>query len=173
MNRDQLITDIQTTIAELLQVISAFKDDEINIVPFEGSWTAGQVAEHVLKSSGISEVLHGKVEPTQRQPDQYVAPLRDQFLNFDIKMTSPDFILPSDGPHNKQELLVELDNTWKKTAAAAATQDLSMTCLDFELPGLGTMTRYEWISFLTVHTQRHTWQLKNIHKKLPASASSY
>ncbi|GEP97853.1 DinB family protein [Chitinophaga cymbidii] len=164
MNREQLLADIQTTVSGLMQTLSSFNDDQINKVPFEGSWTAGQVAEHVLKSSGIAEILHGKVEQPNRAPDQYVAPLREQFLNFDIKMKSPDFILPSDGAHDKEELMAELESIWKKTAAAAATLDLSMMCLDFELPTLGTMTRYEWIRFLVVHTQRHTHQLKNIHK---------
>lgn len=170
MNRDQLITDIQTTVPGLLQLIASFRDDQFNAIPFEGSWTAGQVAEHVLKSSGIAEMLYGKVAPTERPPDQHVAPLREQFLNFDIKMTSPDFILPSDGYHDKQELLKDLEGVWKKTATAAATLDLSMTCLDFEMPMLGTMTRYEWIRFLLVHTQRHMWQLKNIQKVVAAPA---
>src|SRR5690606_23068765 len=130
-------------------------NDQVNVVPFEGSWTAGQVAEHVLKSSGVAEILYGNVEPADRAPDQHVAPLREQFLNFGIKMQSPEFILPSDGDHDKAQLAADLENVWKKTAAAAATLDLSMMCLDFALPTIGTMTRYEWISFLVVHTQRH------------------
>lgn len=170
MNREQLLKDVEKTVTELLQTLSAFNDNTFNTVPFEGSWTAGQVTEHVLKSSGVSVVLSGRTAPAERDPEQYIAPLREQFLNFGIKMTSPDFILPSEGPHDKQALMQELTDVWKKTVAIAETQDLSALCLDFEMPMVGAMTRKEWISFLSVHTQRHTHQLKNILKALKEPA---
>jgi len=84
-----------------------------------------------------------------------VEPLRKQFLNFDIKMQSPDFIIPSDGPHNKEEVINKLQGIWEDIAEAAATLDLTKTCMDFELPGAGHLTRLEWLNFMVVHTKRH------------------
>jgi hypothetical protein len=95
-----------------------------------------------------------------------IAPLRDAFLNFNIKMQSPDFILPSDDPKDKQTLLQMTKDTWKGLARAAQTGDLTATCLDFEMPTIGLITRSEWLSFIVVHTQRHIWQLKKISKAI-------
>lgn len=78
-------------------------------------------------------------------------------------MKSPDFIVPSTGHFDKTILLSGLtkringikDFIQKK-------EDLTLTCLDFELPNAGTLARTEWIQFMTVHTVRHVHQLKKI-----------
>jgi len=159
----QPIYDIDSTAAELLQLIDSFDQSSFNTVPFQGSWTPGQVAEHLLLSTaGIAKAVIGKTEPTQRDPAQFVAPLRDAFLDFSTKMKSPDFIIPSEDPKDKTSLISELSEAWHTIAAAAKTQDLTATCLDFKFPTLGFVTRLELISFGVVHTKRHIWQLKNI-----------
>jgi len=148
---------------ELSQTIDSFEQETFNEVPFEDSWTPGQVTEHIFLSvSGILNTVNGNTSPTQRDPQQMVAPLRDAFLNFNIKMQSPDFILPSNEPKDKMTLRQSLEDTFKGLAHVARTQDLNVTCLDFEMPTVGTLTRIEWISFAVVHTQRHIWQLKKI-----------
>ena len=163
----QLINEIETTALELLQVVDSFQQDVFNKIPFEGSWTPGQVTEHIfLSAAGVLSTVNGNTEPTQRDPQQMVAPLRDAFLNFNIKMQSPDFVLPSDDPKDKQTLLHKTKNTWKGLASAAQTGDLTATCLDFEMPTVGLLTRMEWLSFIIVHTQRHIWQLKKISKAI-------
>ena len=163
----QLINEIETTAHELLQVVDSFQQDAFNEIPFEGSWTPGQVTEHIfLSTSGILKAVNGNTEPTQRDPHQMIAPLREAFLNFNIKMQSPDFILPSDDPKDKQALLQMTKDTWKGLARAAQAGDLTATCLDFEMPTVGRLTRSEWLSFAVVHTQRHIWQLKKISKAI-------
>ena len=163
----QLINEIETTAHELLQVVDSFQQDEFNKIPFEGSWTPGQVTEHIfLSASGILNAVNGNTTPTQRDPHQMIAPLRDAFLNFNIKMQSPDFIIPSADPKDKHTLLQMTKDTWNGLAAAAQTGDLTATCLDFEMPTVGLLTRSEWLSFVVVHTQRHIWQLKKIRKAI-------
>jgi len=159
----QLIKEVESTADELLKLIDSFEQERFNEVPFKDSWTPGQVAEHVfLSASGILNAVNGNTVPTQRDPHQMVAPLREAFLNFSIKMQSPDFILPSDEPKDKGALMQAMKNTWTGLARAVRTQDLNATCLDFEMPTVGTLTRVEWISFAVVHTQRHIWQLKKM-----------
>ncbi|SIO17781.1 DinB family protein [Chitinophaga niabensis] len=163
----ELNTEIKETQTALLQALDAFNQEQLNKVPFEGSWTGGQVGEHLTKAVSAG-LLYGNTTETERPPDVMVKPLRDQFLNFDIKMKSPDFIIPSDGPHVKQEVRGQLEKIWEEIEEAASTLDLTKTCLDFELPGAGHLTRLEWLNFMVVHTKRHTHQLKNIYKALTA-----
>ena len=159
----ELITEIERTTDELLQIIGGFEENKFNEMPFKDSWTPGQVAEHIyLSVAGILSTVKGSTGPTNRDPRQMVAPLRDVFLNFDIKMQSPDFILPSNDPKDKKSLMHSLKETWTGLARTAGTQDLYATCLDFDMPTIGPMTRLEWISFAVVHTQRHIWQLKKM-----------
>jgi hypothetical protein len=47
---------------------------------------------------------------------------------------------------------------------AIQTLELSRTCLAFEIPVYGFLTRTEAIYFVIYHTQRHIQQLKNISR---------
>lgn len=159
----KLLSDFNTTATELLATLSSFKEEEINTIPFEGSWTAGQVGEHIYKSmSGISHSLQGAVKKTDRDPGEKVNAIGEIFLNFDLKFKSPDFIQPSELPHDKTLLLRCLTLITSEISEHIKTQDLSLTCLQSILPGFGDLTRMELNYFTVFHTQRHVHQLKNI-----------
>lgn len=145
----------------LLQLLAAFPQAAINTVPFEGSWTGAQVGRHLLKGSP-ADLLYGNVAPTERQPDLYVEPLCKAFLDFSVKYTAPDFVAPEDIQYDKGELIRGLENTAGRIRKGIQTLDLTATCLDFEMPQTGFLTRLEWVCFYTAHTQRHTRQLQQI-----------
>jgi hypothetical protein len=163
MDPKELLHDFSTATGELIDLLSSLKPAELNVVPFEGSWTAGQLGDHLLKSYGVAEILNGKTKSTNRPVDEKIIPVKEAFLNFDIKFKAPDFIVPSDGTIDKQTLLTDLHSKIKPVEDfIKADNDLTLTCLDFELPNSGALTRSEWIQFMTVHTQRHVHQLKKI-----------
>ncbi len=95
---------LTSTTDKLLQTISSFPEEKFNTVPFEGSWTAAQVSDHILKSvSGIQEMLYTTTKPTARQPDEKVGAIKAMFLDFTTKMKSPDFVLPRKYTHRKRK----------------------------------------------------------------------
>ena len=163
----ELLAQIDKTEAALLDVFASLTQDQLNKVPFEGSWTAGQVGEHLQKACSV-QTLYGRTAPTERDPAAMVGPLRKLFLDFSIKMSSPDFIYPEGNFYKKEELYRGLEAAWMDIRKAANTLELTETCLDFELPGFGALTRFEWLSFLVIHTQRHLHQLRNIQEKVVA-----
>ena len=167
INTKQILKEVNGTITELIELLSSFDQEQINIIPFEGSWTAGQLAKHMIMSnSGFAEILYGPVKETEREPDEMIEKIKADFLNFNIKMKSPDFVVPPMGIYKKEELLSSLENIKEKINQAIETLDLTKTCLAFELPVYGFLTRLEAIHFVLYHTQRHIHQLKNILKKV-------
>lgn len=159
----ELLTGMEQTGAELEQLISSFSQEQINTVPFEGSWTPGQVIDHVLKSlSKISFAVYASTAPADRDPALRVAAIRTMFLDFNKKMNSPDFILPDTTPLQKDALLSTVKELIEKITTAIKTLDLSLLCLDFQAPRSDKFTRLEWINFAMYHTQRHINQLKKI-----------
>ena len=159
--------NLQNTVAEakneFLKALDLFDQDNINTVPFEGSWTGGQVSEHILKSvSGILETVNGPTKPTERNPEEFVKPLGDAFLNMDVKFQSPDFIIPSDSPKDKASMYASLSKTFDGIKDTAGKDNLSETCTTFEMPTIGLLTRTEWIEFAGFHTKRHAHQLRRI-----------
>jgi len=167
MKNEELVKPADQTLTELIELVETVPAEKFNTVPFEGSWTAGQLTQHmVLANSGFAELLKGPVKDTQRAPDASVNEIKSIFLNFEIKLTSPDFIRPEKKNYDKDGLLAALSGIKADITTSAATLDLSKTCLSFELPVLGYLTRLEAVSFVIYHTQRHIHQLKNINAKL-------
>lgn len=155
--------EIAPTIDRLIQAIAGFSDDDFNVVPFEGSWTAGQVAEHLRLATGnLTGLFYGNTTVTERNPEAKIQQTADLFLNFETKLVSPDFIDPKMMRYEKDAMIRFFTDTKAKMLQAAAELDLSMTCEDFGLPVFGKLTRVEWIAFVIYHIQRHTLQLKKI-----------
>lgn len=151
---------LKESFGELLQLLGALNQEQLNKVPFEGSWTPAQVGDHLLKSYDAIEVLNGNVEETKRPIDEKEKQLADIFLNFEIKMKSPVAILPDTGIINKDKLLEDTKKITDKLIDFEAKNDLTLTCIDAEFPGNGLLTRLEWLFFLDVHTIRHNQQIK-------------
>jgi hypothetical protein len=165
--QQKVYDDFIKTTNKLIQLISSLSQDKLNQVPFEGSWTAGQVGDHLRRSYGIAEILNGKTITTERPVNEKIKGIKELFLNFDIKMDSPEFIIPSNDVIDKERLIKGLKNKIEQVKTVINNNDdLTRTCLDFELPGSGALTQIEWIQFMTIHTQRHIHQLKNIISKL-------
>jgi hypothetical protein len=166
MDVKETFLTINDTLTDMINTLSLFSEDEINTIPFEGSWTPGQVAQHVIMSdSGFATLLKGPVKETDRQPDQFVNDLKAAFLNFDIKMQSPDFILPPAIDYKKEELLHNLEEIRTRLNQFDQTSDMTKTCTGMELPVLGYLTRWEATTFIIVHTKRHIYQLGNLYIK--------
>lgn len=163
--KTKILNDYDDTIKAFLQKISSFKEEQFNSIPFEGSWTPAQVADHIFKSlSGVVKTLHGATESINREPGEKIDAMKDVFLNFEIKMKSPASILPETSPIEKERILKDLDRTSTIIKEAANNLGLSETCTTFELPGFGRFTRFEWVYFAIFHTKRHLHQLENISK---------
>jgi hypothetical protein len=161
-DRADLLNAVAPVLEELQQTLASFSGEALNKIPFTGSWTAGQVIDHLLKSYGVVETLNGKVAGTQRDPLAHDEGIRNIFLDFSTKLEAPDFIIPDEKIFSKQQQMDDLKKRSQEIIHSAETLDLSLTCLDFELPTIGHLTRAEWLYFVSYHTRRHIRQLKNI-----------
>src|SRR5690606_14559352 len=150
------------TMRELLSIIDGFSHSELNQIPFSGSWTAGQVADHLYKSYGVIHTLNGNIVPANRAIDEKIIGIKDLFLNYNIKMISPEGILPSSGYIEKEDLLKGLKIKISQFKDIIAQEDLSLVCTDYAIPEYGPFTRLEWIYFTIYHTKRHLKQLEHI-----------
>lgn len=161
-NARQLQQELAAIYDEYIGLMNEFGDENINTVPFKDSWTAGQVATHIIRAT--SGVPDKNTAPAQRPPDEKVKEIEDAFLDFSIKMKSPDFILPGDGPFDRVALLQKFNKVKERHNKDILEKDLTEICVGFDLPGTGSLTRYEWYRFFVAHGKRHLHQLKNILK---------
>ena len=164
---NDIITEFESAQSGLTAALNGFTENNFNIIPFEGSWSAGQVAEHLLKAnSGAVDTLKGKTKEAARKPDENEDMIRSIFLDFGTKMQSPEAILPSSEPKEQEDMITKHIRTGDALRKIVTAEDLKLLCTDFSLPNMGELTMYEWICFVNCHTKRHTHQLNNILKLL-------
>lgn len=160
----KIILKIDNTFDKLVHAITRFEEEQFNSAPFTDSWTAGQVVQHIIMS--VAELPDKETQAPQRSYDERVASLEELFLDFGIKMESPEFIIPENRTYGKTQQIMELKNIQHQHIETIKNTDLSALCMDFEFPTFGYLTRYEWLSFFVFHTQRHTVQINNIYQHL-------
>jgi hypothetical protein len=156
----KLFLSLDETWKKFADLISSAETNSINKIPYEGSWTIGQVARHVTKSNfGMVKALqmHGTIP--ERDLLQAEPKLKQIFLDFKAKYNSPEFIIPEAIEYQKEDILDDLKNSIQQLKEQREKQDLS-ELLNLEI--LGELTKLELLYFVLYHTQRHIHQLENI-----------
>lgn len=160
LNKTELFNLIGATITQLTQQVASLEDKDLNKIPFEGSWNAGQLLRHVTKSiDGMANLMLVPAAPVERNPEQKIAELRKVFLNYENKMQAPEFIVPEDEAYNRQQSIDELNQSFKRLSINAEHTNLNDLIED--LP-FGATTKLEILHFVLFHTQRHQHQLQKI-----------
>lgn len=162
-----ILIELETTLNDLINQLSSFSEREFNQAPFENSWTAAQLGEHLRKSNfSVPLLLCGQTEFTDRAPDEKEVMLKNVFLDFSQKYVAREFNTPDQKDYQKDDLINSLSTLKEEIVSAAKSQDLARTCVSFEFPVFGYLTGLELVYLTIYHTQRHIQQLKNIQEKL-------
>lgn len=167
MEKQHLQSLAGATFDELSSAIQAFDDEKFNAIPFQGSWTAGQVARHiVLANTGFLHLMGGAVADTDRDPATWAETIKNDFLDFNQKATSPASVTPAFKHYQQGRIIQSVSELKEKFGEAITGMDLTKTCMIFELPVYGFLTRFEALIFVIYHTKRHTQQMLNIRNIL-------
>ena len=171
MATNDLHHTLATSLDDFIQNGKSFDQEQLNIIPFEGSWTPGQVIQHIILSlSGFVQLVNGPAKDTQRDPHEKIDLIRENFLDFNIKMQSPEVLIPHLKNYDREKQLEKLRQIREALLTATDTLDLEKTCSSFELPFYGYVTRSEALHFTAFHTQRHSRQLKKILEVMPSNS---
>ena len=103
LDQNELLAAIDEVVLQLLNLMSSLDENEINTVPYKNSWTAGQLFRHVTKSTnGIAKAMRMDATPAERDAGKRIPVLKKTFLDFSMKMKSPDFIVPEEGVYKSK-----------------------------------------------------------------------
>lgn len=163
----QLLAEFDLSSQNLIQTLKGFSDEQWNIRPSDNTWSAAQVAHHLLViEDNINRCFKGKTTPSPRSGDAIIKRMEQFLENRTRTYSAPDYTRPPDDPGSKQELIQKLEETRKQLAEHIINQELNVLCLDFKHFFFGELTGYEWIHFVMYHSNRHLIQLQNIKHAL-------
>jgi hypothetical protein len=162
-----IVLQVQESNKQLFSLLDTFDEKKLNKVPYIDSWTAAQVANHLVKSDRfLLHLLTGPTRETNRSADANIQQLADTFLDFDTRLMSPIMIIPDERTFTKHEVLTDLKTARTNILDAAGKVDLGLTTT-IESP-LGESTMLEILHFHLYHTKRHLHQLEKIQLALSA-----
>ncbi len=167
VNTKQLFISLDETWADLVDLIKSTNEASLNLVPFEGSWTAAQLVRHVTKSNkAIAQGMEMDGTPAQRDPGEGVEKIKKMFLDFESKYQSPEFIVPENIHFERERIITALQKSIEQLEKARDKAELTEM---INLPIFGEVTKLELLYFVLYHTQRHNHQLRKILKPLKNS----
>ncbi len=126
VDKNKIITAIGDAVLQLIVLMSSVENNKINMVPYEGSWTAPQLLRHVTKSiSGMAKAMDMDANPASRNPGERIEELKIVFLDFSKKMKSFEFIIPEDGTYEKQIAIDDLNKSFNQFKEKANNANLN------------------------------------------------
>lgn len=158
----ETIKEYDSSVAQFLQILSAIAVEHFNTIPFEGSWTPGQVAEHIVLSLKGVPYTFTEARPVKRAANEKCETIAGVFLNFGLKFKAAPAITPSNKAKNKEAIMSQLRQVSNEVVQAALLYDYTAECTAAEVPTLGFLTRLEWLCLAAYHIQKHTHQLKQM-----------
>lgn len=163
MKKSDIRDDLKKSTNELLEIISDFPEQYFNTQPKNGGWSAGQVAEHLIKvETGTVRIFTGETKTCERDSSAKFRTIKEQMSDFERKMKATGPILPDENPKDKKKVLNKLQDIRQRLTSMIEVHDLSEIITDFNHPIFGTLTRLEWIWFNIHHGRRHARQIQKL-----------
>ena len=153
MNKNDLKLRIETAFNNFINVIQQHAD--INKKRADGGWSVGEIGNHILKGTDTNL---GSTKKTERPYDKNADAIKALFLDFGKKFSTAPDIEPDEKQYTKEDLIVSLRESREEIFEMIDKEDLTETCVDWELPGWGNLTKYECVILYENHIIRHTKQ---------------
>lgn len=168
--REELTDALAQASRNFRLLLASFSAEQFNKSPFEGSWTPGQVGEHILLADkNLKRALSTSGMAITREADERVPQLRDTFLNMNVKFTSAAIIDPPAIHYDMTELIEQFNSSRTDLSNLLQTSELS------ELHThslLGEVSKLELLWVVVYHTRRHTLQLENMRNSFVTAHSA-
>lgn len=167
-NRQEVEKLLESNTRLLIDTIDQFPEDHFNTQPEAGSWSGGQVTEHLAKvETATLRLFSGKTKPADRDPESKIETVEREFLDFEKSFNAFGPIIPGENSKDKQKLISTLKQTREKMVEMIQSdRDLSLICTDFTHPLFGSFSIIEWIYFNIYHAERHIRQLKETKSRV-------
>jgi len=160
------VAHLERTRKMFLEATAGLSEAQWKFKPAPDRWSVAECAEHI---TAAEEFLHGLVaktaggpaaaEPSKVADAKVMAVVTDR----SFKATSPEPLVPTGRFGGREDVRTEFQ------ARRARTLELVRTTGEAELrkhmapnPVLGPIDAYQWVLFLSGHTERHLAQIREV-----------
>lgn len=164
----KLLKEYQTNTQSFIELIKDVPDKLFNTKLNKSTWSVAENIEHIIRSEfGTARLFTSATEEDlERNSEAKINEIRTRFLDRSENLQAFGVVLPTEGDKTKDELIQKFKASRAQVSELIETQNLDEICMRFEHPLFGHMTRWEWINFNIVHTERHMLQIKQLLENL-------
>lgn len=173
-DREFALKYLNDTKADYVAQLTGLSDKQLNFRAAEGRWTIAEIAEHITV---VETALFGSVtgQVLKSDPPKCESPFRVAdtaiilaITNRQQKFQAPEQVRPNGRWKTRDDLLSSFETTRNTTIDFMKNNTVDLRGRFGQAP-MGMMDAYQWILFLTGHSERHLAQLKEVKadKKYP------
>lgn len=167
-DREFALKYMKETRDEIVKILSEASDSQFYFKANEKTWSLAEVAEHVIVvETRLLPTITEKIlkNPAPEGKDFYRSNDRAIIMamtNRNTKFQAPEAIQPAGRWKTKAETLSAFQKARSETMAYMETTKEDLRNHFAVNPGMGVIDAYQWFIFLTVHSDRHLAQMKEI-----------
>lgn len=167
-DRQHVLQELERTRAALLGELEGLSDRQASFQPTENKWAVIHALEHIIRAE---EVLRGLVENLLKgepAPDggEAVSVSDAEVSSFVVdrtrKFEAPKRVQPTGRYATLQEAVDDFKATRRRSVEFVKGIDRDLRAYRATNPVLGELDGYQWLLFLSGHSERHTLQIKEI-----------
>ncbi len=166
-DREFALKYLNDTKADYISQLTNLSDKQLDFRSAEGRWTIAEIAEHITV---VEMALFGMV--TDKVLKSPVPECKDPFrvaddaivlavTNRQQKFTAPEQVRPNGRWKTREDLLASFEKTRNTTIDFIKNNKIDLRSHFGQAP-MGMMDSYQWILFMTGHSERHLAQLKEV-----------
>lgn len=160
-NAGQIVPALDHIASEWNHILTAFSEKGLNLKPFRGSWTAAQLADHViLYNEAAAALLRQKGQASAGNTPGKLPELAALLLDSASRSKAEAALLPGRQLYAQVRLTDSVQRSFAVIGELALQHDLS-ECVRHE--SWGWMTRLELLHLVLFHSMRHRRQLQHIY----------
>jgi hypothetical protein len=157
---EPLATELSLNTSRLISALGQFDFKTFNEKPGPQSWSAGEIAEHLLLfDQRTANVLTGKQGSESREDDSVFNAITTRLQDRSNRIDAPEALLPSPAAKEPEMLLEQLRHERDRLIRLIDTMDVNTVLPETPHRLFGPLTAAEWIRLTILHTERHLVQL--------------
>jgi len=166
-DREFALKYLNDTKDDYVKQLTGISDAQLNFRSAEGRWTIAEIAEHItvveqalfgMITNQVMKAPATKCEDPNRVADTAIVLA---ITNRSQKFTAPEQVRPNGRWKTKEDLLASFDKTRNTTIDFMKNNKADLRSTFAQAP-MGMMDGFQWVLFMTGHSERHLAQLKEV-----------
>lgn len=170
-DRNRLVDHLKKTKKDLEKATKGLSEAQWNFKPAPERWSIAQCYEHIAAAEDfLYDLVNGRVVKTPAQPEKK-DPAKQQATDAQVlklipdrtnRVQAPEPLQPTNRYGSYEGSRKHFTESRKRTIDFVRKTEVDLRAHFMDSPVIKNMDAYDWVLFLSAHSQRHTAQILEV-----------